>query len=761
MNRIHDRCLPRWCGYLVMLVVAVAALGCTWLTAQRAAAAAESEGRSGDQDRIDALYLEARLAISLHRYAQAADCLDEALKLAACPPWVYQARAEVYVQSTDGIGAARKILDDGLKKYPDDPGLLIGQSRVEEQDGRIDQAIAPLERILKKEPHRRSVLERLSQLHLKRFRYIRSNEQLQEEVKSLIDVYQRMLEGSRGVERIPPLLVLSSLYQRVNRGEDALKMAQEATTLRPNDPRPFLALASVNQFLSRPADALVAYRRALQINPNLDDAVKGVAEMLNNNPDRLVDFYRGLAAERPNAASLQLQYAQVLVQASRWKEAEGVLRAVLAKHPDQAQARLQMMTVLRAQKRTADALEAGRLALQADPENKDFLGAEAETLRELKAPEQRAEWYRRLGGEFAGKKGVQLMIARELVRDERWPDAEKQLDAILSQWPGDMASRLARVRVWLALNKTDKAVGEARDLARQNSELATMVALAVAENMQSRKRTQDALGFIDEMRRIRPDDEGLAIWNGWLLFSLNRSGDAIALLEKFRAAHPSSFDVISVLAEGYADAGAFDRAQALLDGVPKHLLETRGDDVLLLRANLDRRRHKLPEAMATLEQLIKRNPNNAAYYQQIGVVQQDMGRNSEAEASYLHAIELDPDDPESYNTLGYFYAETNQKLDAALDLVTRALKIKPDAGHIVDSLGWVYYRRGEYPKAVEALSRAVKLMGDHPDAVILDHLGDAYSKAGKLAEAREAWRKALDLKPEKPELIRKKIEAAK
>ncbi len=143
MNRIHDRCLPRWCGYLVMLVVAVAALGCTWLTAQRAAAAAESEGRSGDQDRIDALYLEARLAISLHRYAQAADCLDEALKLAACPPLVYQARAEVYVQSTDGIGAARKILDDGLKKYPDDPGLLIGQSRVEEQDGRIDQAIAP------------------------------------------------------------------------------------------------------------------------------------------------------------------------------------------------------------------------------------------------------------------------------------------------------------------------------------------------------------------------------------------------------------------------------------------------------------------------------------------------------------------------------------------------------------------------------------------------------------------------------------------
>lgn len=758
MNRMrfNEQRLPRCCGYVLMLIVAIAALGCTWLTALRADAAAPSTDRE-----IDALYLEARLAISTHRYAEAADCLDEALKVHECPPWVYKSRAEVYAQSSDGIGAARKILEDGLKKYPDEPSLLIEQSRVEEQDGRIDEAIALLERVLKKEPNRRSVLERLSQLHLKRFRYIRSNDQLQNEVKSLIDVYRRMLAGSRGVERVPPLLVLSSLYQRVNRGEDALKMAQEASTLRPNDPRPCLALASANQYLNRPADALAAYRRALQINPSLEDAVKGVASILNNNPDRLVDFYRGLAEERPNAVSVQLQYAQVLIDARRWKDAETVLRAVLARRPDQAPASTLLMTALRARKRTSDALEAGRQALQTDPENKDFLGAEAETLRELKTPEQRAEWYRRLIEEFAGKKDVQMMIAREMVREERWPDAEKQLDSILKEWPGDMASRLARIRVWLALNKTDKAVAEARDLAKQNNELATVVTLAVAENMQSHKRTKDALDFIAEIRRVRPGDESLAVWNGWLLFSLNRNDDAVALLEKFRETHPASFDVISVLAESYAEAGKFDRARAVLDGAPKSLLETRGDDMLLLRANLDRRRHKLPEALATLEQLSRRNPNNAAYFQQIGIVRQEMGQNAEAETAYMRAIELDPDDPENYNTLGYFYAETNQKLDAALDLVTRALKIKPDAGHIVDSLGWVYYRRGEYPKAVEALARAVKLMGDRPDAVILDHLGDAYSKAGNSASAKEAWRKALDLKPEKPELIKKKIDSIK
>lgn len=756
-TRLAEFSFPRRCGYVLMLIIAVGALGCAWLSSAHAAPAAPAP----DQAQIDSLYLEARLAMSTHRYAQAADCLDEALTKDSCPPWVYEARAEVYAQSANGVEAARKIIEQGLKLYPDEPRLLIQQARIEEQAGKIEEAIVLLERVLKKQPHRRSVLERLSQLHLKRFRFIQNNDQLQREIASLIDVYQRMLAGSRGVERVPPLLVLSSLYQRVNKGDEALKMAKEAAMLRPNDPRPHLALASVHQFLNRPADALTAYRRALQINPSMEDAINGVAQILNNNPDRLVEFYRGLSEERPNVAPVQLQYAQVLIQARRWKDAETVLRAILAKRPDQAKASTLLITVLRAQNRTADALEAGRAALETDPENKDFLNAEAETLRELKTPEARAEWYRKLIEDFAGQKDVQLLIARELVRDERWPEAEKQLEAVLKQWPSDMPSRLARVRVWLALNKTDKAVAEARELSRQKNEFATVVTLAVAENMHSRKRTDEALKFIDEMRAMRPDDEGLAVWNGWLLFNINRAGDAIALLEKFRAAHPASYDVISVLAESYADQGKFERAEAILDSAPKSLLESRGEDMLLLRANLDRRRNKLPEALATLQQLVKRNPKNAAYQQQVGIVLQQMGRNSEAENAYMRAIELDPNDPENYNTLGYFYAETNQKLDVALDLVTRALQIKPDAGHIVDSLGWVYYQRGEYPKAVEALVRAVKLMGDRPDAVILEHLGDAYSKTGNKVSAREAWSKALELKPEKPEQLKKKIEAVK
>src|SRR5207247_1682915 len=80
------------------------------------------------------------------------------------------------------------------------------------------------------------------------------------------------------------------------------------------------------------------------------------------------------------------------------------------------------------------------------------------------------------------------------------------------------------------------------------------------------------------------------------------------------------------------------------------------------------------------------------------------------------------------NYLGYTYAEMGVRLDEAEKLIRRALEIEPDDGFYVDSLGWVYYQRGDYRRAVEHLERAVELAGDDP--TVAEHLGDAYSRAG-------------------------------
>jgi len=105
------------------------------------------------------------------------------------------------------------------------------------------------------------------------------------------------------------------------------------------------------------------------------------------------------------------------------------------------------------------------------------------------------------------------------------------------------------------------------------------------------------------------------------------------------------------------------------------------------------------------------------------------------------AVELNPKNAAALNYLGYTYAEMGVQLDEAERLIRRALEIEPDDGFYVDSLGWVYYQRGDYRHAVEQLERAVELAGDDP--TVAEHLGDAYGRAGKPRDALRLYQDAL------------------
>jgi Flp pilus assembly protein TadD len=105
------------------------------------------------------------------------------------------------------------------------------------------------------------------------------------------------------------------------------------------------------------------------------------------------------------------------------------------------------------------------------------------------------------------------------------------------------------------------------------------------------------------------------------------------------------------------------------------------------------------------------------------------------------AIELNPQNAQALNYLGYTYAESGRNLDEAERLIKRALVVEPEDGFYVDSLGWVYYQKGEYKKAVEELERAVNITNNDP--TITEHLGDAYRKMGKLKEASRQYDDAL------------------
>ena len=105
------------------------------------------------------------------------------------------------------------------------------------------------------------------------------------------------------------------------------------------------------------------------------------------------------------------------------------------------------------------------------------------------------------------------------------------------------------------------------------------------------------------------------------------------------------------------------------------------------------------------------------------------------------------------NYLGYSYADRGIHLDQAVDLVQKALKIRPDDGFYLDSLGWAYYKQEKFKKALRLLKRAVDLVPD--DSVLREHLGDIYIEISKRKNAKEQWLKALEIDPANSELIDK------
>ncbi|NND17485.1 MAG: tetratricopeptide repeat protein [Silicimonas sp.] len=134
-----------------------------------------------------------------------------------------------------------------------------------------------------------------------------------------------------------------------------------------------------------------------------------------------------------------------------------------------------------------------------------------------------------------------------------------------------------------------------------------------------------------------------------------------------------------------------------------------------------------------------------------------------AEADFRRALELQPEQPQVMNYLGYSFLEMQTNLDEALDLIERAVALRPDSGFIIDSLGWGLYRLGRYQEAVAHMEKAVELMPIDP--VVNDHLGDVYWAVGRGREAEFQWHRALSFIDHEdasgdidPDRVRRKLE---
>ncbi|MER8974308.1 MULTISPECIES: tetratricopeptide repeat protein [unclassified Mesorhizobium] len=246
---------------------------------------------------------------------------------------------------------------------------------------------------------------------------------------------------------------------------------------------------------------------------------------------------------------------------------------------------------------------------------------------------------------------------------------------------------------------------------RPDNDAALVQLAAVAEQL------KDGEGAIALYRRIpagSPLKELSDLQLGLNLADLDRNDEAIAHLKAIVDAHPDDMRAYLALGGVYSSKEDFRSAANLYDKAVEVL--------------------KTPTAA-----------NWNIFYQR-GIAYERLKEWPKAEPNFRKALELYPDQPQVLNYLGYSWVDKNMNLKEGLAMIQKAVDLRPSDGYIVDSLGWAYYRLGQFDDAVREMERAVSLKPEDP--VLNDHLGDVYWRVGRKLEATFQWNQARDLKPD-------------
>ena len=370
---------------------------------------------------------------------------------------------------------------------------------------------------------------------------------------------------------------------------------------------------------------------------------------------------------------------------------------------------------------------------------------------------------------------ARFALARLLARSDESARALEILNVLRREAPEDNRYAVTQARV----------LDSGGDLA---SALELLAAFGGPENESDRIRLNHAqlltrAGRPEEASRRyailverHPDDDGLRWELGRLLTELERFEEArphferlrlspdwrdpawyfIGLIEEagdgtdrallaYRRVRDGSFYVSARIrtATIIADRGHLEWARWHLAAAPRN---PGSEDIHLFRAEsyLFFRAKHYAEAMTILDSAIGIYPENPGLLYDRAMAAEKLDRLDILERDLRSILDRDPDHVEALNALGYTLADRTERYDEARELVEHAYALEPGRAHIIDSMGWVFYRLERHEEAAEYLRRAYEL---DPAAEIGAHLGEVLWMLGRRDEAREIWASALESDP--------------
>ncbi len=471
-------------------------------------------------------------------------------------------------------------------------------------------------------------------------------------------------------------------------------------------------------------------RRAAEIalhGRNLDGALQAARLWVEIDPDssQARQMLAGLLVSANRLDELQPHVARLLAQEGEHLS-DGLTRLnrLFARHPDKKAVLVivEQLTVpylglaeahfARAQAAlNAAAWQRGvaeadkALALRPDWDLAAMLKAQ---LQRAESPEAAIETLRTYLAGHPKAREVRLQYARSLVGARKFPQARAEFQRLLGDFPGN-ADVIYAVAI-LSMQLSDWAAAEEnfKKLLGQDFAENDTVRLYLGQIAEEGKRYEEALRWYGE---VAPGEQRMAaqLRIAQLLAKLGRLEEGRRHLQAARQASNA-------------------------DPVP----------YLLAESQLLRDAGKTREAYELLEASLAAQPEQPELLYESALLAEKLGRHDMLEANLRKLIGIKPDHAHAYNALGYSFAERNVRLAEAEQLIVKALQLSPDDPFIIDSMGWVLYRKGDSAGALAHLQRAFSI---RPDPEIAAHLGEVLWMLGRRDEARATWQEAAKANP--------------
>lgn len=500
-------------------------------------------------------------------------------------------------------------------------------------------------------------------------------------------------------------------------------IAQFAAVYRldPSDVESALMLGRLYKADNEPQKAEAIFKKVLDANPNSRSVLANLTELYfdEGHYNKIISLLENIPSSKMDPALLYL-LGSAYSQNRQYDKAESAFKSALTREPESEDIRRAYAEALMSQGKMQEARSQLQTIVQSDPQSPmsyvrlaeldrkmgNFKEArqELEQARKLapdnlEIPYQEAILDHTLGDDTTAISLLQGLLEKTKKSDGKYNPAEANNRAVYLQRLGT---------VYRSQEEYAKAIETFKRIVALGDDVGSRGESLIVETLQMNNQNHKAMKAVKAALQKYPQDRELHIQQASLLGQLGHTSEAVTQLKKMLSGTSDDRDIYLAIAQIYSQAKMYPKAETIL----KKALTLTSD------------------------------PSEQEYTRfMLGSVYERLKKYDLAEEQFKKVLAVDPLNDAAANYLGYMLADRGVRLDESVKYIKDALKIEPNNGAYLDSLGWAYHKMNRNKMAQAPLQKAVELIPNDP--TIREHLGYVYLGLGEKTKALHEWESAL------------------